>query len=402
MSTERELRSALQRIQAPDELDGQRRAWPIVHAAFRERESVQPAGRSLRPLLVAAAGVAILAAALTPPGRALVGSVRDAFDEETVKPRPALTSLPANGPLLVNARRGPWIVRFDGSKRFLGNYEAGSWSPNARYVVVTRGHQLTALDWSGKPEPRWSIARNRAVHGARWSPEVNPGDTRVAYLNGRELRIVGGDGKGDRPLRKLVAATAPAWRPRAGFELSFATVDNRIELIDTESAKTVWRTIPGEPPTQLLWSEDGERLLVLSENSLRVLDSKGRRLLALRLPIGPSGVAFTREGHNFVMIRYSPATGRSDLVLLQAEANPGEPRFLYSAPGDFGTLAVSPNGNWLLVGWVNADQWLFLRLRPAKVIAVSGIVEQFGGETRTGPLSEAFPASVSWCCPASP
>ena len=62
------------------------------------------------------------------------------------------------------------------------------------------------------------------------------------------------------------------------------------------------------------------------------------------------------------MIRYSPATGRSDLVLLQAETNPGEPRFLYSAPGDFGTLAMSPNGKWLLVGWVNADQWLFLRL----------------------------------------
>ena len=151
-----------------------------------------------------------------------------------------------------------------------------------------------------------------------------------------------------------------------------------------------------------MWSEDGERLLVLGERSLRVLDSDGRKLWSIGLPIGPSGVAFIRKSHRFVMIRYSPATGLSNLVLLQAETDPGEARSLYSAPGDFGTLAVSPNGNWLLVGWVNADQFLFLRLSAAKVQAVSNIVEQFGGATSAGPLAKEFPKSVSWCCPASP
>ena len=92
---------------------------------------------------------------------------------------------------------------------------------------------------------------------------------------------------------------------------------------------------------------------------------------------------------------------RSDLVLFQAENTPGEARFLYSAPGDFGTLAISQNGDWLLVGWVNANQWLFLRLTSAKVVSVSNIVEQFGGSS-SAPLERAFPKSVSWCCPASP
>jgi WD40 repeat protein len=219
---------------------------------------------------------------------------------------------------------------------------------------------------------------------------------------GGQLRVIAGDGTGDGMLRQLVGSTPPAWRPGGDRELTFSTVDGRIELVETDSTKTRWRTGPGEVPTQLVWSEDGQRLLVLSDRSLRVLDANGRRLWAIRLPIGPSGVVFVRQSHRFVMIRYSAATGRSDLVLLQAETNPGEARFLYSAPGDFGSLAVSPNGKWLLVGWVNADQWLFLRLTAAKVTAVSNIAEQFGAGQRVGPLSEAFPASVSWCCPPSP
>ena len=115
----------------------------------------------------------------------------------------------------------------------------------------------------------------------------------------------------------------------------------------------------------------------------------------------PSGVVFVRKSHRFILIRYSPATQRSDLVLFQAETSPGEARFLYSAPGDFGTLAISQNGEWLLVGWVNANQWLFLRLTSAKVESVSNIVEQFGGSPRA-PLEKAFPSSVSGVVPRRP
>ena len=399
MSSDRELRSALQRIQAPDELDAQRRTWPLVRAALENREPVAWPRRNMRPLFVAAAGVAVLAAALTSPGRALVGSVKDAVTTKQAKPGPTLTALPAPGELLVNSRSGPWFVRFDGSRRRLGPWWEGSWSPHAKYVVVTRGRELAAIDPYAKGAIRWSVGRSATVRGARWSPRA--GD-RVAYLMGHQLRVIAGDGTGDGQLRKAVAPTPPAWRPGTDRELAFSTVDGRIELVDTDSSKPRWRTGPSEVPTQLTWSEDGQRLLVLADRSLRVLDDNGRRLWTIGLTIGPSGVAFVRQSHRFVMIRYSAATGRSDLVLLQAETNPGEARFLYSAPGDFGSLAISPNGRWLLVGWVNADQWLFLRLMGAKVTAVSNIAEQFGAGGRVGPLSEAFPPSVSWCCPPSP
>jgi hypothetical protein len=397
-----DVRRSLQRIQAPDEIDAQRRAWALVRASFDAREPVSWQRRNRRPLLVIALAVLVLLAAfLSPPGRALVGSVRDAVtpDKNTPKPKPALTALPAGGSLLVNSSTGPWIVHPDGSMRLLGPWWEGSWSPNAEHVAVTKAHRLAALTPDGTL--KWSLARSKLLHGARWSLEPPSECCRIAYLNGRQLRVVAGDGTGDAPLRNVVGPVPPAWRPGVTRQVAFSTIDGRIELVGVDTTKTIWLSAPGDPPTELVWSEDGQRLLALGERSLRVFDSNGNKLWAIGMPAGPSGVVFVRKSHRFILIRYSPATQRSDLVLFQAETTPGEPRFLYSAPGDFGTLAISQNGQWLLVGWINANQWLFLRLTSAKVESVSNIVEQFGGSSKA-PLEKAFPSSVSWCCPPSP
>jgi hypothetical protein len=397
-----DVKRALQRIQAPDEIDAQRRAWALVRGSFDEREPLSWQRRNRRPLLVAALALLVLLAAfLSSPGRALVGSVRDAVtpDDYASKPKPALTALPADGLLLVNSGRGPWIVHPDGSMRQLGPYWEGAWSPNAEHVAVTRAHRLSALTPDGTV--KWSLARSKLLHGARWSLEPPSECCRISYLNGRQLRVVAGDGTGDAPLRNVVGAVAPAWEPAVTRRLAFSTIDGRIELVNVDTTKTIWLSAPGDPPIQLVWSDDGQRLLALGERSLRVFDAKGNKLWAIGMPTGPSGVVFVRKSHRFILIRYSPATQRSDLVLFQAETSPGEPRFLYSAPGDFGTLAISQNGDWLLVGWINANQWLFLRLTSAKVVSVSNIVQQFGGSPNA-PLETAFPKSVSWCCPASP
>jgi hypothetical protein len=397
-----DVKRSLQKIQAPDEIEAQRRAWALVRASFDAREPVSWQRRNRRPLLVVALTLLVLLAAfLSPPGRALVGSVRDAVtsDKNTPKPKPALTALPAGGSLLVNSSKGPWIVHPDGSMRLLGPWWEGAWSPNAEHVAVTKAHRLAALTPDGTI--RWSLARSKLLHGARWSLEPRAECCRIAYLNGRQVRVVAGDGTGDAPLRNVVGPVPPAWRPGVTRQVAFSTIDGRIELVDVDTTKTIWLTAPGDPPIQLAWSEDGQRLLALGERSLRVFDSDGNKLWAIGMPVGPSGVVFVRKSHRFILIRYSTATQRSDLVLFQAETTPGEPRFLYSAPGDFGTLAISQNGEWLLVGWINANQWLFLRLTSAKAESVSNIVEQFGGSS-SAPLEKAFPSSVSWCCPPSP
>jgi len=393
---------SLQRIHAPDEIEAQRRAWALVRGSFVDREPLSWQRRNRRTLLIAALVLLVLLAAfLSSPGRALVGSVRDAVtpNEHASKPKAALTALPAGGLLLVDSPRGPWVVKQDGSMRLLGPWWEGAWSPNAEHVAVTRAHRLAALTPDGTI--KWALSRSKLLHGARWSLEPSSECCRISYLNGRQLRVVAGDGTGDAPLRDVVGAVAPAWEPGVTRHLAFSTIDGRIELVDVDTTKTIWLSAPGDPPIQLVWSDDGQRLLALGERSLRVFDAKGNKLWAIGMPNGPSGAVFVRKSHRFILIRYSPATQRSDLVLFQAENTPGEPRFLYSAPGDFGSLAVSQNGDWLLVGWVNADQWLFLRLTSAKVVSVSNISEQFGASPNASP-DKAFPKSVSWCCPASP
>lgn len=389
----KELRRELQRLGPPEELQAQRRAWPAIRAAFETREPVAWPERHVRLLVAVGAAVVLIGAA-----SAVAREVRDAFeDEPVVRAKPVLAELPARGPLLVTSPRGAWIVRRDGSRRLLGRYEEASWSPQAKFVAVSRRRELRAVDPRGNI--RWTIERPRRISGARWSPD----GFRVAYLSGSSLRVVAGDSTGDTELRRRVFPAPPAWRPAANHELAFATVDGRVALVHTDTGAVRWRSEPGvEPPRQLTWSEDGRRLLVLGERSLRVLDGSGRQLWTIGLPLGPSGVAFVRKSHRFLFIRWVPATGRSELVLLQAEAQRGEERSLFSAAGGFGSLAVSQDGRWALVGWTNADQWLFLRLDRLRVRAVSSISEKFGSRQGSGPLSSVFPSNVSWCCPPSP
>ena len=70
-----------------------------------------------------------------------------------------------------------------------------SWSPFGRFVVAARPNELAALTPDG--EVRWTLARPD-VRLPRWGGTRT--DTRIAYFSGGELRVVGGDGKGDRLL----------------------------------------------------------------------------------------------------------------------------------------------------------------------------------------------------------
>ena len=113
-------------------------------------------------------------------------------------------------------RDGVWVVQADGSKRRLGGWREASWSPFGRFVVVARANELAALEPDG--DVRWSLARPR-VRFPRWAGDRI--DTRIAYVSGRSLRVVAGDGTGDRLLRRNVASVAPAWLPGEGFRLAY-------------------------------------------------------------------------------------------------------------------------------------------------------------------------------------
>jgi WD40 repeat protein len=392
--TERELRRRLREHRLPDEEGAERRAWQLVSSAYAER---RPAGRraSRRPRLAFAVVLlaALVAVGLSPPGEAVGEWIRDAVRPGRAPSRPALVSLPAAGRLLVESAQGPWIVQRDGSMRRLGDYDDASWSPGGRFVVATRGRQLVALDPKG--DVRWSLTRGQRVSRPAWSP---PDGFRVAYLSGRSLRVVAGDGTGDHLLARRVALTGPAWRPGRAHTLAYVRPGGGITVARADTRRRLWSAgAAGLPVIQLAWTSDGRRLVGLDRRGLRVFDSRGKLLATGKMPRGTRAeeIAIQPAGHSLVLIRHAP-NGGSEVVSLSLRDPAAGERRLFAGVGRFTDLAWSPDGRWLLVAWRDADQWLLLRsARVLKVDAVSNIGRQFNPGGR---VPAAFPRLGGWCC----
>ena len=372
------IRRLLERAEVPGEHEARERAWQIVRAAYAEREPVPRPRRRLLPAVALAVVAAVVAAAFTPPGRAVVETVRKAVGIDTAEP--ALFSLPAPGRLLVVSEAGPWVVSRDGSKRLLGSWDEAAWSPNGLFVAASRPNELAALQPDGTI--RWKLAR-RDVRFPRWGGTRT--DTRIAYLTGSRLHVVAGDGTGDVDAGGLPAAAriAPAWRPGTPHVLAYVTTRGRVYVYEPDAGSLHWRSAPFPGARKLVWSPDGSRLLLVADRRL-VLFAAGRAepVAVRRLP-GVVDAAFAPGGRRVAVLR-----GR-DLLLLDAAGLGGGNRPVFAGTGAFGQVAWSPDGRWLLVSWPEADQWVFVR-PSGELAAVANVAAQFEG---------AFPAVAGWCCP---
>jgi dipeptidyl aminopeptidase/acylaminoacyl peptidase len=396
MVTERKLRRALLATPPPDEIGAQRRAWRVVRAAYGEREPTPWPIRHRRPLAAAAIGAAVLAAAITPPGRAVIDEVREAVGTEKVvgvpQAKPALFSLPTQGRVLVSAPTGAWVVSADGSRRKLGDYDEATWSPRGLFVGVSKRHQLAAV--TPKGVVRWTLSKPR-VHAPRWSPS----GFRVAYLSGSNLRLVAGDGTGDRRL-DAAQNVPPVWKPGEEHVLAYADRNGTINVVSTDDGETLW-TAAGlaSSPMQLEWSADATRLLAMrrlpaGRFALVVFDEGGRRRQYLELPGEPVEAAFAPNDHRIALVRR--VGPRSELLVVESDTLRRQ-EVVFSGLGRFSDVAWSPGARWFLLGWQSADQWLFIRSTDvSKVSAVSSLAVQFDpGGTGLGP----FPRIEGWCCP---
>ena len=65
-------------------------------------------------------------------------------------------------------------------------------------------------------------------------------------------------------------------------------------------------------------------------------------------------------------------------------------RRLLAGPGRFGELVWAPDGEWILLSWGDADQWVFVRANGAGIRAVSNVTAQF--------RARSFPRIEGWCC----
>jgi hypothetical protein len=322
------------RFEAPREREAGERAWEVVRRAYAEREPVTWPRRHARPLAAAAVLAALVAAALSPPGRSVVHTLRKAVGVKEAEP--ALFSLPTRGQLLVTSRSGLWLVRADGSKRKLGHYRDATFSPHGLFVAATRANQLVALDPKGSV--RWTLARPVPRFPA-WTGTRT--DTRIAYISGGQLRIVAGDGTGDHAVGHA-ALVPPVWRPGPRRVLAYSDGQSAI-VYDVDSGSVLRRIAPA--PTQLAWSRDG-RLLRHDEPAIRIRNGQSEAVVA---------------GH----------------------------RVVFRGTGVFGQAQWSPDRRWLLVTWATADQWVFVRTEgPRRIVGVSRISAQFGRSSRV----------AGWCC----
>jgi hypothetical protein len=373
VSDDPRLGRALSGLEPPGEAEAEQRSWEVIRAAYAERTPLRPAPRVRRLAIAAAAGAAVLAIGFSPAGAKvgdLVERMGEAMGIGEQEARPALRSLPAAGELLVESEQGPWIVREDGSKRLLGEYEEASWSPRGLFVAVTDGRELIAVEPGG--EVRWTIGAPATVHDPRWGGIGF--DTRIAYRSGDDLWVVAGDGSGERRLARDVAPEPPAWRqPPADFAVD-----------------------PGAGPVHVLTYLDGEGEARTVDADTGAAISTTRRDLEL-LSSPPSGEPTKRatspDGRYLATLR---ATGGRDELVLDRHGRGGT-RVLFSARGALSGPTWSPDGHWLLVGWPKADQWLFIPTeRSGKVVAIDDISEQFDpGDTGAA----AFPRVAGWIPP---
>jgi hypothetical protein len=370
------VKRELERVEVPDEHGARERSWRVVGAAFAAREPVERPSRRWVAVVALAVLAALVTAAASPPGRAVIDGIREAVGVE--RAQPALFSLAAPGKLLVASDAGVWVVQQDGSKRLLGDYREASWSPFGRFVVAARANELAALEPDGKV--RWTLARP-GVRSPRWAgTDV---DTRIAYIDRTGVRVVAGDGTGDRLLVPRV--TGPiAWRPGRGFVLAYAS-GRRVWVVNTETGGILWR-VTGRTGrvTRLDWSDDGTRLLALAPHHLRVYGAEGT----------PVDGEDPSEGWPDVDAAFRPRSLEAGVIRVhgsQSTAYVLNGRTLFNGSGVLRQLAWSPSGRWLLVTWPTADQWVFVRFDGARRIrGVSNVSAQF--------RSSSVPRIQGWCC----
>jgi len=379
------VRRALSRLQVPEEPAAQARTWQVVSAAYRERSPARRHRSSRRLAFAPALVVLVGVLSLTPAAATVSRLISHALGVPHAAP--ALISLPTPGRLLVSGPGGTWTVSADGSRRRIGSWRQASWSPHGRYIAVTSGDRLTAVDPHGVTQ--WALTRP-AVTDPRWYP---PTGFRVAYRSGDTLRVLAGDGTGDHQLATAVAPVAPAWRPDHPYQLAYAHGDQVI-VRDADTRRLVW-TRPARDVQKLDWSADGTRLLVITRTHIRALNTAGRTISKIILtPDSPAfDASLSPDGQTLALVRGGAKQGVT--VARLTSSRPA----LRSVLAGFGVRQVlwSPDGRWLLASWPAADQWVFIAVTGTpRIAAVSRIARQFTSQAR----ANSFPRLDGWCCTA--
>jgi hypothetical protein len=380
MSAGNALRDHLRDRPLPGEAEAAARTWPVVEAALAERSPAvrarSPRRTALRLALVAALLAAGLGAALSPAGAAVGDWIGDRFTAHDARSAPAFAALPKGGSVVAISRTGAYAVRPDGGTRRLGAFSDAGWSPHGLHVVGVEGRRLVAVDAAGTV--KWTLTSPRPVSHPAWSTADG---FAVAYLEGRALKVVAGNGDPttNRVLRRDAAPVTPAWRPHSDRVLTYATTAGALVTLDVATGRTLWAA-PAAEARVLAWAAGGRRLAALAPHSFTALDKTGRILRTVPLTGLARGMSLHPSGKRAAIV-----SGRRVLGLRLAG---GDPRQLFQ--GNVDGIAWSQDGRRLLLGWRDADQWLLLG-PGGRIRALHAVSRELGP-------AGGFPRVAGWCC----
>lgn len=371
----------LRALRAPAEEAAQERAWPAVRDAFVARERV-PRRSSHRRIAFGLAAAAIVVAALTPPGLAVVGYLHDRIVRDPPRPTvPAPLATGTPGRLLLTTEAGVWVLRGDGSGRLLGRYGAATWSPTGRFVAVIRDNALYAVE-PDTGTVRWPLVRQAPLADVRWAPKDG---FRIAYREGDDLRVVDGDGTHDRLLARAIGGAPAAWRP-GSHVLAYDAGDGSVAIADVDGGETTTMPVTGTIRS-LLYSAAGRTLLVATDAGLLALDpvtGEQRRLLA----VAPAAIAT------------SPGAAADVAVVLpggvvQRVSIDGSGERSVTTVAGATTVAWSPDGRTLLVPDPSTDRWHLVDAATGRDRTLDHIGERLDPD---GLGTASFPTLAGWCC----
>ena len=365
------LKERCSELRAPNENEAGERGWAVVRAAYEsQREPVAWPRRHVRPLVAGALVAAVVAAALSPPGRSVVHSLREAVGVKHGASRSS-SRCRRPGELLVTQPQGPWLVRDDGSR-------------GCSATTATRPSPRTAS--SSRPPERTSSSRStRRATSAGRSPgrprASRPGPGR-ARTRGSPTSRAGScaSSRATGPATTPSAAPHPSRRRGSPVEAACSrTRTDEARWSTTSTRDHVLRTLPNVP-TKLAWSDDGSVALVLAAPHARL---PGSKVVAAD---DPSDATFDRappSSRNAEVAAVRPAGEGSNVFSLMTG------RTLFRGTGVFGQVACVA-GRPLAARHV-ADR------EPVGVCPTAGLAVS-SGVSRISAQFEGFPRVVGWCC----
>jgi hypothetical protein len=245
------------------------------------------------------------------------------------------------------------------------------------------------------------------VHSLRKAVGVEGAQTELFSLPSPGRLLVSGQGgtwivNADGSRRRLGPYRDAALSPHG----LFIAATRPSELVALDPQGSVRWTLPRRSPRFPAWTgtRTDTRIAYLAGGKLHVVagDGTGDRTIGPAAPVRPvwlpgrvvvysngrRRIAYDVDSgsvvRRFELPRGGPTVRRG---AQQSEVVAGG-HVRFRGTGVFDQVVRSPDGRWLLVTWPTADQWVFVRSEPRKIVGVSRIRSQFGG----------FPRVDGWCC----